>query len=140
MHDLRARVAKGPEVTRELELSVSYLRRSLRERPTSPYTWANLAFVKSRLGALDDEFYLSIRNAATLGPWEPEVQLLLADIGFRYWNRMPKPAQEIVHGAIRRGLRRQDEKLFDLAARYGRVDVLCSTPGITASRRAVRCI
>ena len=140
LHELRTRALRGIDTAAELGLAMDYLRRSLRARPTSPYTWANLAFVKSRLGTLDDEFYHSIRNAAMLGPWEPEVQLLLADIGLRYWNSMPKAAQDIVHAAIRRGLKRQDEKLFDLASGYGRVDVMCATPGIYRSRRAIRCI
>jgi cytochrome c-type biogenesis protein CcmH/NrfG len=140
LHELRTRALPGTGTAAELGVAMDYLRRSLRARPTSPYTWANLAFVKSRLGTLDDEFYHSIQNAALLGPWEPEVQLLLADIGFRYWNRMPKTAQEAIHGAIQRGLKRQDAKLFELASRYGRIDVMCATPGVSRSRRAIRCI
>lgn len=140
LHELRTRALRGADTAAELGLAMEYLRRSLRTRPTSPYTWANLAFVKSRLGILDDEFYHSIQNAALLGPWEPEVQLLLADIGFRYWNRMPKTAQDTIHAAIRRGLKRQDAKLFELASRYGRTDVMCATPGVSRSKRAVRCI
>lgn len=140
LHELRTRALRGTDTAAELGQAMDYLRRSLRARPTSPYTWANLAFVKSRLGMLDDEFYDSIRNAAMLGPWEPEVQLQLADIGFRYWNRMPKATQDTIHAAIRRGLKRQDGKLFDLASSYGRVDVMCATPGIFRSRRALRCI
>ncbi len=140
LHELRSRALSPAESAVELGLAIDYLRQSVRIRPTSPYTWANLAFVKSRLGAIDDEFYRSIQNAALLGPWEPEVQVLLADIGFRYWNRLPKPTQEIVHTSIRRGLKRQDAKLFDLAARYGRIDVMCATPGVSRSKRAIRCI
>jgi len=140
LHELRTRALQGTDTAAELAVAIDYLRRSLRTRPTSPYTWANLAFVKSRLGSLDDEFYNSIQNAALLGPWEPEVQLLLADIGFRYWSRMPKEAQNIVHGAIHRGLKRQDAKLFELASRYGRIDVMCATPGVSRSKRAIRCI
>jgi hypothetical protein len=140
LHELRTRALRGTDTAAELGVAQDYLRRSLRARPTSPYTWANLAFVKSRLGTLDDEFYRSIQNAALLGPWEPEVQLLLADIGFRYWNRMPKTAQDTIHAAIHRGLKRQDAKLFELASRYGRIDVMCATPGVSRSKRAMRCI
>jgi len=140
LHELRTRALRGTDSAAELGVAMDYLRRSLRARPTSPYTWANLAFVKSRLGTLDDEFYHSVQNAALLGPWEPEVQLLLADIGFRYWNRIPKTAQETIHAAIGRGLKRQDAKLFDLASRYGRMDVMCATPDVFRSRRAIRCI
>lgn len=139
LHEARPRALQGGGAA-DLQRSLDYLRRSLRTRPTSPYTWANLAFVKSRIGALDAEFYQALENAARLGPWEPEVQLLLADIGFRYWHDMPKKARDTVHAALQRGLKRQDEKLFDLASRYRRLDVMCATPGVFRSRRALRCV
>lgn len=143
LHELRAFALPGigpAAAASELRQALEYFRLSARARPTSPYTWANIAFMQSRLGVLDAEFYRSIENAATLGPWEPEVQLALADIGFRYWNRLPKATRDTIHQTIRRGLKRQDEKLFDRASRYGRLDVMCATPDVFRSKRALRCI
>ncbi len=140
LHELRSRAFWKNEPRTDLDSSLRYLRRSLNARPTSPYTWANLALVKSRLGELDEELFRSVHNAAELGPWEPEVQLVLADIGFRYWNRMPAEVRSAIQAAMQRALKRQDGKLFDLAATYGRLDVLCATPGIFRSRKAIRCI
>lgn len=140
LHELRARAVAGADIRAELGLALGYFRRSLDRRPTSPYTWANLAFVKSRLGTLDAEFYRAIDTAASLGPWEPEVQLALAEVGVRYWDRLPEATRRIIHAAIGRGLKRQDGKLFDLALAYGRMDVMCATPGVARSKRAIRCI
>jgi len=142
LHELRTLGAPGtdPVAAAELRESLAYFERSLALRPTSPYTWASIAFVKSRLGVLDAGFLRAIERAAQLGPWEPEVQMTLADIGFRYWDQLPAASRETIHAAMYRALKRQDEKLFSLATRYRRLDVLCTTPGVTRSRRALACI
>lgn len=140
LHETRAYALQESASKAELRQALAYFRRSALVRPTSPYSWANIAFTQSRLGNLDEDFDAAIGNAAVLGPWEPEVQIALADIGFRYWNRLPKATRDVIHQAIFRGLKRQDGRLFELAERYGRLDVMCATPGVARSRRAVRCI
>jgi hypothetical protein len=144
LHEMRARAGlpgdTGADSAAELGQALDYFNRSLARRPTSPYTWANIALVKARLGAVDAALFRAIANAALLGPWEPEVQVALAEVGFRHWGRLPKAAQETIHAAIGRGLKRQDGRLFDLALAFGRTDVMCSTPGIVRSKRAIRCI
>ena len=140
LHEIRARALPAGASRAELQRALGYFRASAAARPTSPYTWANIAFTQSRLGVIDADFYRAIDNAAFLGPWEPEVQLTLADIGFRYWDRMPKSARTTIHQAMRRGLKRQDAKMFDLAVSYRRLDVMCATPEVYRSKRALRCI
>lgn len=139
LHELRSRVAPGADAKAELARALAYFRDSLARRPTSPYTWANLAIVKSGLGQFDAEFLGAIDRAARLGPWEPEVQLALADVGLRHWDRLTPPARQAIHAAMGRGLKRQDARLFEMAAAYRRMDVLCATPGVTRSKRALRC-
>src|SRR5204862_10585 len=99
LHEIRARGAPSAVSKAELQRALGYFKISAAARPTSPYTWANIAFAQSRLGVIDADFYRAIDNAALLGPWEPEVQLTLADIGFRYWDRMPKSARATIHQA-----------------------------------------
>ena len=48
-------------------------------RPGSPYVWASIALLKLRLGEMDAEFYGALERAARLGPWEPAVQIAIAD-------------------------------------------------------------
>jgi hypothetical protein len=144
LHEMRTRAGlpavAGMDTAAELGRALDYFNLSLARRPTSPYTWANIALVKARLGAVDAALLRAVGNAAMLGPWEPEVQVALAEVGFRHWNRLPKATQEVIHAAIGRGLKRQDGKLFELALAHGRMDVMCSTPGIVRSKRAIRCI
>jgi len=142
VYELRAlaRLTVSPVSAAFLEQSLTYLRRSAQLRPVSPYTWSNIALIKGRLGKLDDEYLAAIDHAARLGAWEPNVQMALADTGFRHWSRLPPKAQTTIRGALQRGLKRQDEKLFNLASTYGRLDVLCATPDVSRSKHALRCI
>ncbi len=144
LHEMRTRAglpeSAGPASATELGRALDYLRQSLARRPTSPYTWANIAVVKSRLGEFDEELFRAIANAARLGPWEPGVQFALADLGLGNWARLPRATQDIVQGAIGRGLKRQDQALFDLAAGHDRMSVMCATPGVARSKLAIRCI
>ncbi len=140
LHELRARGKPAPEAAPDLRLALKYLRQSVRARPGSPYTWANIAFVKSRLDRRDAEYLRALRHAAALGPWEPGVQLMLADIGLRDWDLLPAAARGVVRAALSRGLRRQHAKLFELARRHGKLHVLCATPGVQRSAQALACI
>jgi hypothetical protein len=115
-------------------------RRALALRPGSPYAWSSLALIKLKLGERDAELHSAIVAAARLGPWEPEVQLALAEIAFRAFEELPAAAQGAVRGAIERGLKRQDAKIFEMARRSGRLALLCAVPGIAVSRLAILCI
>jgi tetratricopeptide (TPR) repeat protein len=123
-----------------LRRALDYQRQAARIRPGSPYTWANIALLKARLPEPDREFETALRNAALLGPWEPEVQLALADAGFRHWRVLAPETHAALRANALRALRRQDAKLFELARRTGRLDVLCTVRGIERSRLARACI
>ena len=115
-------------------------REAVRLRPGSPYGWANIALLKARLREADAEFEAALRNANLLGPWEPEVQLAIAEAGFTHWARLAPPARAAVRESAARALRWQDAKLFALARRTGRLDVLCGLPEAARSPLATACI
>jgi hypothetical protein len=123
-----------------LREALAYQRQAARLRPSSPYTWASIARLKARLPEPDREFETALRNAALLGPWEPGVQLALADAGFRHWGALAPETRAALSGNALRALRRQDTKLFDLARRHGRLAALCAMRGVERSRLARACI
>lgn len=123
-----------------LRQALEYQREAVRRRPGSPYTWANIALLKARLPETDREFETALRNAALLGPWEPEVQIAIADAGFRNWSLLAPETRAALRANVARTLRWQDAKLFDLARRTGRLDVLCAAPGVQRSKLAHACI
>ena len=142
LHELRAAPSKAGEAPAQdhLRQALGLQRQAARLRPGSPYTWANIALLKARLPEPDLEFEAALRNAALLGPWEPEVQLALADAGFRHWGTLAPETRTALTANALRALHRKDAKLFDLARRRGRLDVLCAVRGVERSRLASACI
>lgn len=122
-----------------LEQSAAHLRGALAARPGSSYTWANMALVKLRLAQFDGEFQAAFENAWRLGPWEPEVQLALAQIAFRAAGRLGEGARLAARGAIANAARRYPKELFELARRHGGIPMLCGAPEIAMSFRAAEC-
>jgi hypothetical protein len=120
--------------------ALDYYRQSLARRPGSPYAWANVALMKGRIGDLDGEFHAALRNADALGPWEPEAQLAVVDAGLSNWARLGEESRSAVRASAARALQWQDQKLFALARRAGRLDIVCALPGIAKSPQASACI
>ena len=132
--------ARNPAAEGYLGQALAHLRTALVARPGSPYTWSNIALLKARLPEPDREFESALRNAALLGPWEPEVQIALADAGFQHWGALGPETRIALNANALRAMRRQDTKLFDLARQRGRLDVLCAVRGVERSRLARACI
>lgn len=105
--------------------SLDHFRTALTLRPVSPYTWSNLALVKSRLGEWDEEIQLALRQAATLGPWEPEVQVSIVDAGWAGWNNWPDDLKLILEDNIVRGSKRQRETMLRLVAIHQQKNYIC---------------
>ena len=142
LDELRVPPAKAGEAPAQeiLRQALGLQRQAARLRPGSPYTWANIALLKARLAEPDREFDAALRNAALLGPWEPEVQIALADAGFRHWNTLTPETQSALRANTARALHWQSAKMFELARRTGRLDVLCATPGVARYALARACI
>ena len=124
--------ARDPAARALLERSRMQFRRAAAMRPGSPYAWSNLALVKFRLGEMDYEFYGALERAARFGPWEPAVQLALADIGLAGWRRLALPGKLAVLGAIERGMKRQQKEISGFATTHRGLPALCSDPLLRA--------
>jgi len=142
LHELRALSFKAGDarVAGELREALGMQRRILPLRPGSAYAWSSIALLKARLREVDREFESALRNAALFGPWEPEVQLALAEAGFRHWAALGPATRAALEGNAQRALRRQDAKLFEIARRHGRLSALCSIRGVERSPQARVCI
>jgi hypothetical protein len=132
--------ARDPASRAYLEQSLEHLRTTAVLRPGSPYTWSNIALVALRLGATQGEMARAVSHAARLGPWEPEVQLGLAEVLFGAAEELPADARGAAGAVVVNALRRHAGRLFARASALGRLGVLCSLSGAGRSRLAVRCI
>jgi hypothetical protein len=101
-------------------------RLALRERPTSPFSWANFALSKLYLGEQDDELIRAIGRAEELGPWEPEVQQAVIFVGLTVWNRLNQVERAAVVRAMQRGAQRDPRKIAEIAKSFNRIDLFCA--------------
>ena len=101
-------------------------------RPTSPYSWANLAWTKYYLGQVDAAFYRALDNASRLGPWEPEVQFVVVDLGFALWDELPVEWRARILTTARNGQQRYAAQIAAIAQKRGRLADVCKFEKLVA--------
>lgn len=128
-HDWRVlrEVDANPNVRVIRTQALQHYRRSIQLRPAWPHTWASLALIKYRLRELDEEFEQALRNATHLGPWEPVVQRIVAEVGLAAWGELSEEMRRIVAQNIERALVWQTPAVVEAAHRMGRLPLLCAT-------------
>jgi hypothetical protein len=99
--------------------------RAIESRPTSPYSWANLATAKYGAGDTGREFEAALARAAALGPHEPEVQRTVAFLGLALWDEMRPATRAAVERMVRAGMSRNPLEMLQIAERRGRLDIAC---------------
>ena len=104
-----------PESTALLRHGLEPIRQAIALRPASPYSWAILLRLKSELGEYDAEFRRCLERTVALGPWQPELQLVVADVGWRAWSGLPGAEREMVRENLVRGMKRQAEAMLFIA-------------------------
>jgi hypothetical protein len=121
-----------------LAQALAYFREAAALRPTSSYNWANIASAKYRLGQPDGEFFAAMRHALDFGPWEPSVQLILADTGLGAWDRLDGGLREKVSENLQRTAVRQADALARIATYHRRIDVVCAA-SLDIMKNKVKC-
>jgi hypothetical protein len=116
--ELRATEASGPGVR-------SHLERALLMRPSSPYTWANLAADRYRAGETGRPFIAALERAAELGPYEPEVQATVAFYGLAVWDELDARSHQAVESMVAAGMKRNPMEMLQISQRRGRLDIAC---------------
>lgn len=109
-----------------LGAAITHFENALRYRPTSPYTWGNLAEMKYRTGDTSRTFQVALARAAQMGPNEPEVQRIVADRGLAAWDVVAPETRRAVDRAVEIGMRRDPAGMLRIADKHGRLGVACS--------------
>ena len=81
-----------------------YYRESLIVRPAWPITWANLALVKADQLEFDAEMNLALTNAMSLGPWEPGVLVMMANMATTRGQFLTSDMRAMLGANVARGL------------------------------------
>jgi len=108
-----------------IERSLADFGRSLSLRPSSPYTWADLAEARMSAGKSHDEIRRAMLVALSLGPAEPEVQRMAIDLGLAMWGELPAPVQGQVSHAIEQTMRRTPYRTLPIAFARGHLELVC---------------
>ena len=107
------------------KLALEYYRKAVELRPQWPYTWSGIALLKFRMNEFDQEFYLALRNAMELGPWEPRVQSIIAEVGLNVWDKLKHTERLPIVENIRRGVVMQPQVMLDILNKYGQLRMVC---------------
>ena len=114
------------------QLAAAQYRESIRLQPTWPYAWADLATVKFRLREFDGELLNAMHKSIELGPWEPGIQRVVADIGMSIWFRLKDPDREFILDLIRRSFMHVNSghvrNMEALIKKHGFTDKVCQKP------------
>lgn len=94
-------------------------------RPSSPYPWSNIVALEYRRGGTGPLFEAALRNAAELGPSEPEVERSVVDYGLAVWNEVAPETRRAVEAVVTRAMERDPRETLHLAAKRGRLAVAC---------------
>ena len=142
LQELRALALRrsDPAMRDGLRQSLAQYRVAAAMRPGSPYVWANIAMLKARLNDTDFEFYGALERADRLGPWEPQVQIAMIDVGLAAWTWLARPGRDLVLGALERGLLRQAPEVRRIAAIHGTLPQVCADAGGRLPRIAALCV
>jgi len=99
--------------------------RALVLRPTAPNPWANVAAVRYRGGDTGPGFEAALVRAAQMGPFEPEVQRVVANYGLAVYDEVAPATRRAIEAMVASGMRRKPLELLQIADNRGRLAVAC---------------
>lgn len=115
-----------------------HFRQAMKERPTSPFVWSNLAVAKLYLSELDAELFEALERAMALGPREPQAQQSVAFVGMSAWHVANEAQRALITDALRRFGAAEPDKSISLARAFSRLELLCEQPA-PASKLEAAC-
>jgi len=106
--------------------ALSRYRASIKERTTWPYAWFDLAKAKVRASEVDEEFQTALITSIRLGPNERTLQIGVVQLGLLTWSRLDEKTKSTVLDVVNVILKRSPKNLYQAAASYDKVELLCS--------------
>jgi len=106
-------------------LALEYYRKAVELRPQWPHTWNGIALLKFRMDEFDQEFHSALKNAMELGPWEPRVQEIIAEVGLSAWEELDFAMRERIVQNIDRGITMQPILMLNILKKYGELRMVC---------------
>ncbi len=114
------------------KLALDHYRKAVALRPQWPYTWSSIALLKFKLDEFDEEFKSALNNAMNLGPWEPGVQITMAEVGLSAWDKLEYAQRVAIVENIRRGVTMQAQVMLEILKKYGQLRMVCYEKSLAA--------
>ncbi len=114
------------------KLALEHYRKAAALRPQWPYTWSSIALLKFKRSEFDAEFQSALSNAMELGPWEPRVQITIAEVGLSAWGKVDYAQRLAIIENIRRGVTMQAQVMLDILKKYGQLRMICHEKSLSA--------
>jgi len=124
--DLAAARQRGESAKAASIKSLPGYRDAVALRPNWPYARANLVSAKLRAEQFDVELNQQLLSMVALGPWEPRLQLLAADVLYTFPQYLTKESRAALVGALDRAVRWQPHEVLNRGDRRGQVGFLCA--------------
>ena len=111
-----------------LNKALALYQQSAALRPHWPLTWVYMANIKSKLGALDEDFYLYVNNAVFYGPNMKQVNLEVAKLFLSYGKKLNSFSGRFRIEQIKRALIGHSARyeLMKYAKSIGKEQILCN--------------
>jgi cytochrome c-type biogenesis protein CcmH/NrfG len=114
------------------KLALEHYRKAAALRPQWPYTWSSIALLKFKMTEFDQEFQSALSNAMELGPWEPRVQITIAEVGLSAWGKLEYAQRLAIIENIRRGVTVQAQVMLDILKKHGQLRMICYEKSLAA--------
>jgi len=114
-----------PLFLENMQLAYRSHRKASQLRPNWPYSWANMALIKSHLNQFDAGFIYSFNQAEKFGPWELSSNINIVQAGFNGWPFLSPKTQARVIKALERIHEQQPSKAKDLLSQYQLAEIIC---------------
>lgn len=95
-----ADLSSNNEVLNYLDQILELHKQAAVERPQWPFSWANIAFLKSFMRQFDDEYEMAVQNAIAYGPYEVGALQRVVQSGTRSWNDIGTNSQDLIFQAV----------------------------------------
>lgn len=95
------------------------------QRPSSPWVWINIALMKTKLQQYDALMQQALVQSTRLGPWEPLINVRVADIVLASWERLSEPTRRVASVAVGRGLQQDRLAMLQVIQRHRHTERLC---------------
>jgi len=109
-----------------IQLAYDTHRKASQLRPNWPYSWANMALMKSHLNQFDAGFMHSFNQAEKFGPWEISSNITIAQAGLNGWTYLNPAMQDKTVQAIERIHQQQPHQARFLLKNYDLTYFVCA--------------